>query len=231
MTITRDELEKCLPANLKTAATQQFVDHINTISNEPEYAKQVAENFVSYSSVLKEGRFKTEDYLNAVAYVTYKALGKNNEEAYALTFPTRYRNLIAKGTSSKDISAYVSMYKGGKLVQLIMQQTITPMWVLHNSTYNDAIRVQAELMHSANSEKVRSDAANSLLTHLKPPETKEINLSVGLKEASGVDELRETLRKLAEGQQNMISVGSHSTKDIAGMKLIEGVATEVVNNE
>lgn len=228
--ITRDEIEKCLPPTLKSAATQQFADHLNNISTDPEYAKQVQDNFISYASVLREGRFKTADYLNAIKYVTYKALGKNNTDAYALTFPQRYRDLVAKGTTDKDISAYVGMYKNGKLVQLILQQTLTPMWVLHNSTYQEAIKVQADLMQNAASEKVRSDAANSLLTHLKPPETKEINLTVGSAETSGVSELREQLRNFALAQQGMIQVGSSSTKDVAAMPLIEGKAKVIEDN-
>ena len=66
--LTREMVEKSLPANLKSAATQQLTDQINNIVSDPLIAQQVRDNFISYSSVLKDGKFKTEDYLHAVAY-------------------------------------------------------------------------------------------------------------------------------------------------------------------
>lgn len=227
MTLTRDEIAQALPANLKSAATQQFADRLNNIVSDPDMAKEVRDNFISYTHVLKEGRYKTDDYLNAVVYVSFKLLGKTNEEAYSLTFPTRYRSLLSKGTSQKDISSYVSMYNKNKLVQLIMQQTLTPSWVLNQDMYQKALNVQYELMTTAVSEKVRTDAADSLLSHLKAPEVKEVNLNLGIQENSGLNELKAALQQVAAVQAKAIENGV-STREIAGAKLIEGTATEVV---
>ena len=68
--LTIQQVEKSLPPTLKSAATQQLVDQINNIASDPLVAEQIRENFLSYSTVLKEGRFKAEDYLNAVAELT-----------------------------------------------------------------------------------------------------------------------------------------------------------------
>lgn len=227
MTLTRDEIAQALPANLKSAATQQFADRVNTVVTDPDMAKEIRNNFISYTHVLKEGRYKTDDYLNAVVYVSYKLLGKTNEDAYALTFPTRYRTLLSKGTSAKDISSYVSMYNKNKLVQLVLQQTLTPMWVLNQDMYQKALNTQYELMTTATSEKVRTDAADSLLSHLKAPEVKEVNLNLGIQENSGLNELKQALQQVAAVQAKAIQSGV-STREIAGAKLIEGTATEVV---
>lgn len=227
MTLTCEEIAQALPANLKNAATQQFADRVNTIVSDPDMAKEIRNNFISYTHVLKEGRYKTDDYLNAVVYVSYKLLGKTNEDAYALTFPTRYRTLLSKGTSAKDISSYVSMYNKNKLVQLVLQQTLTPMWVLNQDMYQKALNTQYELMTTATSEKVRTDAADSLLSHLKAPEVKEVNLNLGIQENSGLNELKQALQQVAAVQAKAIQSGV-STREIAGAKLIEGTATEVV---
>lgn len=217
--ITKEQVVESMPAHLKAVVTQDLVDKVNAVSTDPDVAEHIRSNFISYTSVLKEGRFKTEDYLNAVAYVSYKLMGYNNEESYARTFPARHAALKAKGSSSKDISAYVSAYNRGKMVNLILEQTIIPSWVLNQDVYQDAIRTQAELMMTARSEKVRSDAANSILTHLKKPEKKEVELSISAEDTSGMSEMKAMLEQVATRQQELIGEGV-STREIAHQEII-----------
>ena len=219
--LTVEMVERALPPNLKAAATQTFVDQINTIVADPIVAEQVRENFISYTGVLKDGKFKTEDYLNAVTFVSFKLMGDSNQDAYFKTFPQRYMSLTAKGTSSKDIAAYVAAYARGKLVNLILEQTLVPSWVLNQHLYQEALNTQADLMRNARSEKVQSDAANSLLTHLaRPAAAAQGTLKIEMTETSGIKEMREMLAKLAQGQKTAIESGT-PTKEIAGQRLIE----------
>ena len=226
--LTVDQVSRALPANLKSNANQALVDLINNVVADPLVADQVRENFLSYTGVLKEGRFKIEDYLSAVTYVSFKLMGKTNEEAYMLTFPSRYQGLVAKGTTKKDISSYVSAYNRNKLVNLIMEQSLVPTWVLNQHLYQKALNVQADLMENAASEKVRTDAANSILTHLKKPEASNFQISVDVKDSSGMTELKDAMARMAETQRELIERGI-STKQIAAAPLIEGTATEVKN--
>jgi len=232
--LTLNELTQALPTHLKSSASQSLVDLVNNVSSDPEAAEAVKENFVSFTSILKDGKFKIEDYLNAVAYVSYKLMGNSNREAYAKTFPTRYQALVARGASEKDISSYVSIYNQRKLVTLLMEQTLVPSWLLNQSVFQQAINTQVALMTGANSEKVRCDAANSILTHLKRPEKKEIQLDLGIAETSGMKELKEMLTTLAEKQQAAIG-GGMQTKEIAHQALSrvsgEVVEAEVVNDD
>ncbi len=219
--LTKELVERAVPANLKHSVTQQLVDTINNIASDPLVAEMIRENFISYTTVLKDGKFKAEDYLHAVAYVSYKLLGKSNKEAYAATFPNRYQILLSKGTSEKDISAYVAAFNRGKLVNLVLEQTLVPTWVLNQGIYQQAINTQAELMVGANSEKVSSDAANSILTHLKKPDSAGPLISLDMAETSGMNELKEALRKMAEAQAAAIEAGI-TAKDVAETPLIEG---------
>lgn len=219
--LTRDEVEKALPPTLKSAATQSFTDQINNISTDPLLAEQIRNNFISYTKVLQEGRFKTGDYLSAVMYVSYKLMGYSNQDAYFRTFPQRHADLTARGLPSKDIAAYVSAYHKGKLVNLIMEQSLVPVHVLNNDIYQKAINVQADLMLNAQSEKVRSDAANSLLTHLAKPKEAAAALQISINQDSGMSELKDMLTNLAGRQLDLIENGV-TAKDIADQKLIEG---------
>lgn len=219
--LTKADVKRALPSHLRASVTQVMVDTLNAISADPIAADNIRDNFVSYMVVLKEGRFKTEDYVHAVAYVSFKLMGYTNEDSYARAFPQRYANLLAKGTSKKDISSYVSAYHCGKMVNLIMEQSLVPTWVLNQDLFQKALNVQADLMLNATSEKVRTDAANSLLTHLKKPEPKgDFQINLNTAETSGMAEMKATLAQLAQQQRQAIEAGNMKTIDVAASRLV-----------
>ena len=219
--LTKDQVERSLPANLKSAATQPLVDMLNNIAADPLVAEQVRNNFISYTSVLKDGKFKTEDYVTAVTYVSYKLIGYTNQDAYFKTFPQRHATLLAKGSTSKDISAYVSAYHRGKLVNLIMEQSLVPTWVLNQDLYQRALNTQADLMTNSGSDMVRQQAANSILLHLtKPKEAMNVQLNLDVKESSGMNEMKEALAQMAKQQQQLIAAGM-TAKEIASSTIID----------
>lgn len=225
--LTKEEVVAVMPVTLRGSVTQGLVDTINNVTSDPLIAQQVRDNFISYTSVLKDGKFKTEDYLNAVTYVSYKLMNMTNVEAYAKTFPQRYAALVAKGTVPKDIAAYVSAYHKGKLVNLILEQTLVPSWVLNQDLYQKAINTQAQIMQDPNvSAKVRSDAADSLLTHLAKPKEAGPLVSIDMRETSGISELKGMLAEMAQQQQNLISNGV-STQSVAAQRIFKG---EVIDN-
>lgn len=216
--LTKEMVAKALPASLKSSVTQQLVDTVNNVVSDPLIAEQVRENFLSYSHVLQDGKYKMEDYLNAVQYVSYKLMNKSNQDAYFLTFPQRHAALVAKGASKKDISAYVAAYNKNQLVNKILEQSIIPSWVLNQDKYQDAINVQADLMMNAQSEKVRCDAANSLLTHLSKPKEAGFQLNINAQESSGMNELRDLLKNLAQQSIQNIEQGQ-PIKEITGQRI------------
>lgn len=221
--ITIDDVKKALPGHLKTAATQELVDMVNQLSTDPEAAEAIRDNFLGHTSVLKEGKFKIEDYANAAAYVSFRMMGYNKQESYARTFPARYQAMTARGLSSKDIAAHVAGYNGNKLVNLIMDQAMIPVHVMNFDVYQRAVNEQLSIMINAKSEMVRMQAANSLLTHLKPPERKHVELAITMPENSGMTELKDMLTNLANQQIAMIAAGA-STRDIAHQRLMPNAA-------
>ena len=113
-----------------------------------------------------------------------------------------------------------------KLVNKILEQTLVPTWVLNQDIYQKAINTQAELMVTSKSEKVRAMAADSLLTHLAKPEKAGPLVNIDMTANTGLDDLKETICKLAEMQQNMIRSGKASTKEIAEQQIQEAVIDE-----
>lgn len=219
--ITKELVARALPGNLKSAATDQLADMINQISTDPLIAEQIRDNFLSYTSVLKDGKYKVEDYLNAVAYCSYKLMGDSNQDAYFKTFPQRYANLVAAGRTPKEISAYVAAYAKGQLVNKIMEQTLVPSWVLNQHMYQAALNTQFKIMTDEDvSPKVRSDAADSLLTHLAKPKEAGPLINIDMGETSGMNEIKDALARMAQQQQALINAGA-STKEIAAQDIVD----------
>ena len=207
--MTVELLKEALPKQLKGNATQELADKINGIVADPEMAQEIRNNFLSFNKVLMEGQFKTEDYLNAVSYCTFKLMGYSNKDAYAKAFPDRYTRLVANGASDKEISAYVAGYHKNKLVNIILEQAAVPIWLLNQDVYQKAINTQLMLMTDPDvSPKVRSDAANSIMTHLKAPEIKKVEIDMSVKNQGGIGELAETMVRLAEQQRELILGGA-----------------------
>lgn len=220
MKLTLDNVKKAVPAKLKDSIEQSFVDKLNNLANDPIVADQIRNNFISYAHVINDGKFSIEEYLSAVKYVSFKLMNLTNVDSYARTFPQRYAGLLARGTSQKDIASYVSAYNRGKLVNLILEQTLVPSWVLNQDIYQKAINTQAELMNNAKSERVKCMAADSILKALAKPEAAGPLVNIDMKESSGINELKQALVELAANQKRSIEKGILTPKNIVEAEII-----------
>ena len=226
--LTIDQFKTALPDKVKRSVNQELIDQINKTLSEPEMYEAYRDNLLSYTKVMADGRFKIQNYIDAVKYVSHKLMGCSNIDAYTKTFPNKYQNFLAQGVAAKDIASYVTAYNKSKLVNLIFEQTLIPAYVLNQDLYQKALNTQAELMITAKSEKVRCDAANSLLTHLKMPETQKVELEIGMKEDSSIAALRATTLELSRQQRLMMESGAMNAQEVAhGKLIIEGEAREV----
>jgi len=213
--LTPEQFKDALPAKVKKSVNAELINKINTTLADPEMYEAYRDNLISYTRVMNEGRFKLTNYIDAVKYVSHKLAGMTNIKAYSLTFPEKIKRFTAQAVEPKDIASYVTAYNKSKLVNLILEQSLVPTWVLNQDLFQKALNTQAELMTTANSEKVRSDAANSLLTHLKQPETKKIELDIGIKKDSSIAALRQSTMELVAQQRLAIEAGVSTAEEIA----------------
>lgn len=225
--LTVEEFKAALPDKVRKVVNQELIDAVNKTLSDPEMYEQYRDNLLSYGRVMADGRFKVQEYVNAVKYVSHKLMGKTNIEAYSLTFPEKIDRFTQQGVAAKDIASYVTAYNKSKLVNLIFEQTLVPTWVLNQDLRQKAINVQAELMLTAKSEKVRSDAAHSLITQLAPPVTQKVELDVAVKEDSSISQLRAATLALAAQQRQLLQAGLMNAQDVAHSKVIDVQATEV----
>lgn len=217
--LTLEQFQYALPPKVKKSINQELIDRINSTLADPELYESYRDNLMSYTKVMADGRFKVSSYVDAVKYVSFKLMGCTNIDAYMKTFPEKYDHFVNTGVTAKDIASYVTAYNKGKLVNLIFEQTLIPSYVLNQDLYQKALNVQAELMMNAKSEKVRCDAANSILTQLKMPETNKVEMEISVKEDSAIGTLRATTLELARQQRLMIEAGAMNAQDAAHSRL------------
>lgn len=226
--LTEEEFKRALPDKVKKSVNTELIDRINSVITNPDLYEVYRENLVTYSTVLREGKYKMDNYIYAIKYVTHKLLDCSNIVAYTKTFPDKIARFKQEGVSDKDIASYVSAYHKSKLVQAIFEQAMIPIWLINQDLMQKALNVQADLMTTAKSEMVRSNAANSILLHLKRPEAAKVELEIGMKEDSSIDALREATMALVAQQRAMLQAGVSTAGQVAQSGLlIQGQATVV----
>ncbi len=218
--LTVADLVNVVPKALRGRIDQELVDKVNALNLDTEFREYYRENLISYTSVLTNPNWTVNQYVVAVRYVSYKLMGDTNIKAYARTFPTKFAKFKAEGVEDRTIARYVTAYNKTKLVNAIWDQTSIPFHIYNMDYRQKALMAQVELMQTAKSEKVRSDAANSVLTHLKPPETAKIELDVVHKDSSEIVDLRKAVQDLVIIQRDSISAGARNAKEIAHSPLI-----------
>lgn len=225
---TMETLKESLPKNFHSSVTQSLLDNVNSIVTDEEFATMYRDNLVTYQSILLGGKYTVDNYLDAVNFACYKFMGMTDKDAYANAFPERVKRLKSEGKSDKVISAYTCAYAKGKLVIELLNQASIPNFLLYRDVYHKAIMTQATLMTTANSELVRTQAANSLLGALKQPEVSkmQINATVSVEGNSAIASLAEATQALVRQQREAIINGTQTAKSIAERRIVDAEYVE-----
>jgi len=227
-TLTVDTLKATMPKRMRHNINQSLVDTLNKLVTDPDERVYFRENLLSYTHVLQDPNVKLEAYIHAVRYVSYKLMGMTNQDAWIKTFPDRYQRILNDGKSDVHLRATVSGYTKNKIVATVYEQALMPIYVLNADVFQNAVTTQAQLMTNPHvSDKVRSDAANSLMTHLKPPEARKLQLEVAVTEDDSLRELRHAVTDLAIAQKRAIESGASDAQRIAEAKLINGESERI----
>lgn len=224
-TVTPEEIKRIYPVKVNPTVLQRATDIINASVQDMDYvlAKEFRDNVFGFIDIIKESKHRVafEDYVNACKFVTFKMAGNTDIRAYALTFPDRVRRMEREKVPNSHLYQYANLYAKNKTVVEVMTKVMIPTHVLYQDIFHKAVKTQAELMQTAKSEKVRADAANSLMTHLKTPEIKKAELQVNVGSTGAIDQLSEALANLSGKQSEMLSQGKYSLQDIREATIIE----------
>lgn len=221
-----EAVKKLVPKAQRTMITQDFLDKIEASVTNSEVAEQFKENFVTYLNVLSKGKYKMDDYISAVKYVSYKLLGYSNIKAYAATFPDRYQRLKDEG--QQQIEAFVSMYARGKLVNQIFEQTMVPTYVLNAPLHQEALNELAIMIKDPDVRGMtKVKACEAILQHTKQPEVVKGELTIGIEQSDTINDLREIVENLADTHKALLERKGMTLKQIAETNIIDAEYTEV----
>ena len=224
-----DTVKKLVPKAQRTLITQEFLDKIEASINDSEIAEQFKENFITYLNVLSKGKYKMEDYIAAVKYISFKLLGYTNIDAYAATFPERYQRLVNEG--QQKIDSFVAMYNKNKLVMQIYEQTIVPSYVLNAPLHQEALNELAKMIKDPSVKGMtKVKACEAILQHTKQPDVVKGELTIGIEQQDTIAELREVTEQLAATYRKTLELGSKSLKEVAEAKIID-VSYSVIDGE
>lgn len=230
MAFELEAVKKLMPKNQRTLITQEYLDKIEASVKDPIIAEAFKENFISYINVLNSGKYKMEDYINAVKYVSFKLLGMTNIKAYAATFPDRYARLVKEGQT--QIDAYCSMYNKNKLVMQIYEQTIVPTHVLNAPMHQEALNTLALMIRDPEVRGMtKVKACEAILSHTKAPEVIENKFTFGMEQQSTIADLREVTENLADMYKLALEKGHRSLRDVAEARIIDVVQEEEGDEE
>ena len=218
--LTVEQFKEALPAKVKKSVSPELIAKVQSLLSDPDNFENYRDNLLGYTSVMADGKFRIDQYLNAVKYVSHKLMGCSNIEAYTKTFPDKMNDFQQRAVSGKDISSYVVAFNKSKLVNLIFEQTLIPVHVLNADMYQKALNEQMNLGMTATSEKVRSDALNSVLTQLKPPDTSKVKLDLGVggEMVNTIADLRAATADFVNQQRAFIQSGAGTALTVAEKK-------------
>ena len=215
-----ETVKKLVPKSQRGLITQDFLDKIEASVQNSLIAEEFKNNFITYLNVLSTGKYKMEDYISAVKYVSFKLLGYSNVDAYAATFPDRYERLKREG--QEQIEAFASMYNKNKLVMQIYEQTIVPTYVLNAPLHQEALNELAKMIKDPSVRGMtKVKACEAILQHTKQPEIVKGELTIGIEQQDTISDLRDVVEQLAEVNRLSIARKVKSIKEVAEAKIID----------
>ena len=228
--LTQDQFKAALPKQMHGRINTKVMAKINDTLRNPDTREMLKENMLGYVSVMQEGKFQVDQYINAVKFISFKTMGNTNLAAYVKTFPIRYQGFIDRGVTSSDIASYVTAYNKSKLCMLIYTQSLTPFAILNADAAQEALNTLLTTIR--NPDTCSRDVVagcNSILIHTKQDAVQKIELDIGIKQGSVIDELRDISAKFAQQQLLAVTNGAMTPKELAQQSLIiEGEAEEVL---
>lgn len=211
-----EEFKSALGKMKSRLATDDILEEIaNIVTEDDSLDGHLQDKIVSFSSVMKTGRYKSLDYVKAVQFCSYLSIGDTQIDAYRKTFPKR-----AAAKTQNSLQSGASIYASGDLVQKIMAQSMVPVHIMFNSERFKAINILSELMTNSDNERIRMESADKMLGHIKPPEESKLTLDIGIKDDESIRDLNDALTQLALKEKEMLDKGMITLKDVAKKKIV-----------
>jgi hypothetical protein len=210
-----DTLREMFPQR-KTTITKDLAHYVDSANNDEDFnGDEFLDTLVSYRDVMLKGTYSIKEYVTAVKFCAYLIAEDDNlVEAYkrARGDDDFVKTRVGAASGSKEYNALTSAasrYRQSKLVKELLTVSQMPLYLMFQGERYKAVEVLADEMQSAAYSKDRINAADKLLTHVKPPENMQIELEVGPNQESKdlSTSLSEKLATTIALQKQMLEAG------------------------
>jgi len=230
--LTIEDVKQAMPRK-KSFVTQEAVDIINASTTEPEFqGESLLQTASTYEAVLKGARASVPEYLNAIRFCSYMTANDSNyTEAYKKVFAERdfvrdRRNLATDDPKYTELTSAASRYRRTKLVVDILTASQVPLDMIFTGQRYKAIGILATVMETARYDRDKINAAKELLAATKGADNLKIELDVGVKEDSAVQQLNDQLAQMAARQKAMLESGASNLTEFGSMIVKDSDAVE-----
>ena len=221
--VTLFDLQCAMPAK-KNLVTQEIVDIINKVQEEPEFqGESLVQTMVTYQSVLQKAKVGIKEYISAIRFCAYLiSMDDNYTEAYKRTFFDRkfVKDRVTLDTSDPrygELTSAASRYRRSKLVVDILTLSQVPMELMFAGLRYKAVGVLANVMMTAKYDRDKVAAATQLLLATKSDNIK-VDLDIRVNENSAVTDLRTQLAQMAATQTAYLQSGTTTLQELGAMK-------------
>lgn len=221
--VTLFDLQCAMPAK-KNLVTQEIVDIINKVQEEPEFqGESLVQTMVTYQSVLQKAKVGIKEYISAIRFCAYLiSMDDNYTEAYKRTFYDRkfVKDRVTLDTSDPrygELTSAASRYRRSKLVVDILTLSQVPMELMFSGLRYKAVGVLANVMMTAKYDRDKVAAATQLLLATKSDNIK-VDLDIKVSENSAVTDLRTQLAQMAATQTAYLQSGTTTLQELGAMK-------------
>jgi len=208
--LTLEVVRATLPKSHTKGVSQETIDEINRLVEDPDYGEAFRENMITYTSVLSgKDTWSLQMYLDATKFFSLVSMGDSQAKAYCKVFPERLQSRLDRGEGQNEIAGEASRYSGSKLVNAIREQSQVPFHLRNQGASQDALNQLLYLMMNARSDVVKVSAATAVLKETRPPEAQRVELQVGLSDIAVEQQEKQNsaLRDIASNQRKLLEQG------------------------
>ena len=223
--LTVEDVQNALPSR-KNAITQELVDVLNEVKDEAEFqGEPLLNTAVVYEKLMINNKASVREFIDAIRFCAYLVtMDDNYTEAYKKTF--YYRDFVKERISADtksikyaELTSAASRYRrNNKLVADLLVYSQAPLEIMFLGWRYKAVGVLADAMMNAKLDRDKINAAKELLVATKGPETKRIELDIGVKENSAIASLNEQLSVMAGKQVMLLESGARELSDFGSLK-------------
>lgn len=227
MALELEVLQDQLGKKKGALVSQETIDEINKLAEDPDYGESFVEQYVSYFNVIEKNNvWSTPKYMNALKFFCLIEADHSAVDAYVKVFPERLKARHKRGESKTQMGGEASRYNASALVNEIRRVATIPVTLSHRHMLHAALDKSFKLMNDRNvSPTVQQKAAETLIRELKPQEKAELSIEVS-NDVSAIDELRKATENLALAQMKSLEAGV-AVKYIAESKVMGVIEAEV----